>query len=961
MAIYENVPMVTSNIIDNRSNNSGVPFTTPNAIIIYGTATKGLMDTPVLMTQDGTVSGGSAVDTFGRIPNDTRDTSLLMAYYQLKSMMGNSKTPIYGVRVGNAKKASLTLYERSASYSDTDFAIFNVGANPLPSITFNANEEGESYNGIYVRIDSGNYASIGAGTGPTAATLAQAPTQITIGGGPIPSEVTWRVDIRPPISGVSDIGFTAGGVPTGTIRNVGDLAAMVASHPILRQYIRPELHPVRCSFDLEIQPRTPTSTNTIKRVYKLREALDDGILSNIQDPGGVSSFTNNLDSILRAYKINGSNSTILAGSSVSTLDSVPIKNHDDISVPTINAFYRNIYNEFNVQANADTVGMHYIQLQCANMAEWDTLESDPYNPRIIDGIDENVEVELKLVRFEGGRDRTITLRKANAGDVITENVSTSEGNVAIWKLRTELDGTPIPDINYDSCWIWYDDSSGGVGTVSDEPTPQAKIVLLHTGDTGADYFNLELDSSNDEVLQPWGLRLGDRIYVSYRYKVNYTERKIRSNLIQGKVDEYFVSGKQIVFSTPQPYELDVVYESNLEIDNNIVRVVNFYDTTFEIVSSEDLAIGDKIHFAIQYLPEFPGKTSATTYTGSGVPSDASSLTGGTDGRRFEDKREYRESLVKAFGLTSNYPCKHIVLTGAYLDERVIGFSRETGKEEFQSVNYHGPLIATLNDRSQNVKECSAFLSTKPPKVANNYITPEEKQAWIRRHYEFDPTDSIRPAGIVDTIDSFRLSGVVGTPLGTIPEAAQAEGASLTPVDPAILVTAMRDIVPIEKGLTQMALPGGYAKAPQLVNITNLAQLNAINGKRFIVFHTLYDGTTIISRAKTLAAVNSQLFDMYVRDIVTFVVETVRVECRKFIGLPATRENKIALENRISQVMKHLAQSQTGTGQPYIAGGTVRLIDVPGGEITGRTKLALSINSAVTLEQIDIETIIALGG
>jgi len=139
--LYPNVNSVVSNIIEEDIREQQVP-PSPNAILIFGTATKGPLNTPTR------VDNTNITDLFGSVPNDPYfNTSLVKGFHEIKKTVQNAE--IVAVRIGDAKRAALTLYETRA------FGGVNAPYSALtdtPSMTFEAKQDGPDGNNIYVSI-----------------------------------------------------------------------------------------------------------------------------------------------------------------------------------------------------------------------------------------------------------------------------------------------------------------------------------------------------------------------------------------------------------------------------------------------------------------------------------------------------------------------------------------------------------------------------------------------------------------------------------------------------------------------------------------------------------------------------------------------------------------------------------------------------------------------------------------
>ena len=104
---YPYVQGVRSNVVEELIRQEVLP-PSANAIIIFGTAEKGELYTPkrIDTTNAEEIFGANVSDPYERY-------NLMKGFYEITGSMPN--TEVIGVRIGNAKKASLTLFEHQVA------------------------------------------------------------------------------------------------------------------------------------------------------------------------------------------------------------------------------------------------------------------------------------------------------------------------------------------------------------------------------------------------------------------------------------------------------------------------------------------------------------------------------------------------------------------------------------------------------------------------------------------------------------------------------------------------------------------------------------------------------------------------------------------------------------------------------------------------------------------------------
>ena len=309
--LFPNVNSVVSNIIEQDVAREPSPVS-PDAILVVGTATKGPLYQPVRIN-DNNIS-----DLFGSAPNDIyAGSSLVKGYKEMISSMG-TQTDIVAIRIGNATKATLDLYEnREATSGDLSYTDDTIG------LTIEALTEGEAGNNITATV----YAD--------------------------ENDLPTILDIRTPDGTVSFPMSVDGSV--GTAR-VSELAASINAHATTSLYI-------------QALPNVLENTEVIDIV----SGAISGVIETRYDMASVSgSAGDKLIDITDAYTQSQytDSSSIAAGVLTASLAKTPVKDSDE-STETIDEFWRLVDDETLIgPALAGDVGTTSLTLAAASDTHW---------------------------------------------------------------------------------------------------------------------------------------------------------------------------------------------------------------------------------------------------------------------------------------------------------------------------------------------------------------------------------------------------------------------------------------------------------------------------------------------------------------------------------------------------------------------------------------------------------------
>lgn len=277
---YPNLTGVQSELIEEQVRTESLP-PSPNTILIFGTAEKGELLSPTRVTSANIES------VFGKSINDPyRKYDLVKGFHEIVGSMPG--TEVIAVRIGNAKKAKLDLYESQLTSGD-----YSPQSVETVSLTIEALTEGIEGNDILVTV---------YGNDTSAAPL---PSRLVIS---LPNGVTKDFDL------------------VSTYKTPSSIAVAINADTDLSAYVRATSNVLEESDVVTVLQLDGGLSGQIETTYDLSE-------KNIIDITSV--YTNG------SYEDAES---IVAGRSSATLAKIPTKVSDE-NTPTVTAFWSKVVSE----------------------------------------------------------------------------------------------------------------------------------------------------------------------------------------------------------------------------------------------------------------------------------------------------------------------------------------------------------------------------------------------------------------------------------------------------------------------------------------------------------------------------------------------------------------------------------------------------------------------------------------
>jgi len=333
---YPYVSGVRSNLIEGQIKEESLP-PSANTILILGTAEKGDLFTPTRLTPQ------NAEENFGENINDAyQGYNLMKGFHEITSSMPG--TEVIGIRIGNAKKAKLDLYE-----SQQTSGSYEPQSSATKSLTIKANSEGEEGNGIIVKVYKSSDDTYGV------------PSRLTI---QLPDGVTSDFDL------IND--YTTPAILAAAINNDADASEYITAEP-----------------------------NVIEKSETAN--IVSGDVSGVINPD-ISLDEDNIIDITNVYTASEYNDTdsVDAGRTSAELAKTPEKSMDETET-TINEFWTVIGSEFAVDSSGDNVSsvspstVKEVYLEKAN-----TFDYGDVDPKFNESADDAIkDVKVYLVKSTG--------------------------------------------------------------------------------------------------------------------------------------------------------------------------------------------------------------------------------------------------------------------------------------------------------------------------------------------------------------------------------------------------------------------------------------------------------------------------------------------------------------------------------------------------------------------------------
>jgi hypothetical protein len=450
-----------------------------------------------------------------------------------------------------------------------------------------------------------------------------------------------------------------------------------------------------------------------------------------------------------------------------------------------------------------------------------------------------------------------------------------------------------------------------------------------------------LDTTTGKLTIVETTNLGDVYAASYRYEVNYSEAKLKSDLVTGDDRNYFVSGDNVFFGAEQPTNTYMYYNAKVYFESSDIEISDYITATIEFINGANLPDATlPVTLELLTEPELPA-ISGQVLPGAVIQPGA--LSGGSDGST-STKSKYTEAVKSAFESVDLYPRKINVVMGCYLDDVIAGYNDETGLPEDKPLNMYDKILPYVDRSSNLVNECVLEIPIRP--LAD--LEQSSINTWLTSLTENSNSELNRPANLIDAVNNFRGEAPLGVFITSISEINSGRKYFM---NPATLYAAYKQELPFDKSPTHDFVPGNVQDLG--VKIFNAETIGKLNAKRYTSAIVDYGNRAIWSDSPTLAIAGRSQFDrQFVRDTTFLAVAIAREVAEKFIGKPRLPMYLITMKKDISKALDLLAPDA-------LSDFFVQLVPVADGYITGNTKIRLSLVTSKEIRKVTIETTISL--
>jgi hypothetical protein len=521
-----------------------------------------------------------------------------------------------------------------------------------------------------------------------------------------------------------------------------------------------------------------------------------------------------------------------------------------------------------------------------------------------------------------------------------EVVKTSELVLEVSSVTQSELGASAVQLKYKSDTFW-------TGNTDDVTISALQIVrggvpiVFDVDDLTFDVDKNVVLPDNGAFTQTEGLVLGDRVIATYKYTVQYIERKYKSQLISGNRGNYFVSGDSVIFGAPQSDRIAITYSGKQEyLWGTDIALYSRSQSKIQFMNPQNMPVdGDTIYLTLRYLPELPAPTGTSFSNGT---VQVSSFSGGEDGISMS-LAEYKKEVKKGLDLTFGHPCAAVVVAGSYLDDTITGYNAETGMKEQQNIGWHQMLIDHVLDKSNYVSECKAYIGTK----ILNSNSAVDQAAYIQKLITVSSTDTNRPANIVAGIDAYPLIVTANDFIVSVPKVST----SMYKTSPAMIYAVARQSQDMET--SPIKISNGMPSCVRGLSITAVdhSSLNQINRMRYTFFIRDTVGQTnniIPSDAPTMALTGSSLDRQYVLDIVYMCQRRLRAGLQHYLGLANDDRNRKSMENSAKSILKEFTPN-------FLSGFDVKISADAQDKIDGNCKIKYVLITSREIRKISQET------
>lgn len=450
---------------------------------------------------------------------------------------------------------------------------------------------------------------------------------------------------------------------------------------------------------------------------------------------------------------------------------------------------------------------------------------------------------------------------------------------------------------------------------------------------------------------PAALVPGDKVIIDYKFTAALVEAFVRSDLVQGSDNSFFVAGYDVIFGQAPDLPLEATYAAVKEFQLGDYSVTDADTIRIDFVNpakAPDPTASPDVRISFRYLPELPAPTSAIITGNNGTVVQGSALKGGTSGSRI-DKQRFYQLVEEALDLSMMVPFRRVMIAGAWLDDVVPGIDPETGLDGDILVNWAALLSTKLAFKSRVTAECNTVIGVKPISTARLAAAERGVAEWSADL--LDNTDTLNtPAAIMSSLNSYHIDVAVGVPFCSDVLILGGNGFI---ENPAYAVCGAQIDNPLTQSLIRAPMPPFVKRL--MVAFPAGQTVGKLNIMRYTSLVVNAKGEMRIADAPTAADSRTPLARQIVRDTTFATLKMARDIGETYLGL---RRDARTLNMMQSKINRDIGRSLV---PDFLTFFNCEIVPVQGGHITGETKLRIALETTVEIRRIIYETNIKLGG
>ena len=475
--------------------------------------------------------------------------------------------------------------------------------------------------------------------------------------------------------------------------------------------------------------------------------------------------------------------------------------------------------------------------------------------------------------------------------------------------------------------------------------PEDGTYGINSATPGTDPFLLYVNLATAQAMQP-----NDRIIIDYKYTYIATEANLRSELVLGDKNSYFVAGNEVVFGS-SPGNIEMTYDAVKTFAPSDYNIIDATEIEIEFIgTNRPISPADNVSMTFTYLPELPAPSDTVINDSTPAPyvTQVSGLSSGTAGNLISKKR-YKELVEEAFENLLLTPFRRIMVAGAFLNDTVDDIDYETGLPGTFDLGWGAMLSQKLDLKSRISGECTTVLGVKP--IGNDLISQGVigYNQWIEE-LTINTTDALSPAAIINGLDSMYIDVALGAMMVQNGNILNSQSYL---ENPAYVLCGMQLDSSLEQSIIAQTVPP-FVKS-LLYGFPSGYTIGKLNLMRYTSFVLDVTNTIVIADAPTCDGIGKQFNRQLVRDTVFTATRLARTIASEFVGKRRNTQMLGIMQNKVNKTVN-------GAMTPkYLSSFNAEVVPVAGGHISGATKLRLFMGTSVEIRNVYLETSVKLEG